>query len=338
MHKIYDTLFFFSVLGKESKMPQSEEEMKRESCVLLLFVRGRPFPGSRWFYKENVEAALDFKLRDTDILISTFPKCGTNWMKYIVYTIITRGQKPLKSSYELTYEAVPFMDICTMATVEAMSDPRPLHYHLPYDLIPKNPKAKYIYIFRNPKDTVVSFYHFTMQTDELNVSFDQYFDTFMKGLVAYGDYFDHVLSWYEHRNDPNVLFLAYEQLHADTRGWILKIAKFLGEQYYEELARDKDLLELVLHHISFENMKKTLMKEAPGKTEYELKSDVIDTPFDSPGPRYDVKYLKYFRKGIVGDWKNHLSLEQNRRMDERIKEKFGGTEIIDMMSAKKSWL
>ncbi|XP_035205744.1 sulfotransferase family cytosolic 1B member 1-like [Stegodyphus dumicola] len=320
------------------KAQMSEEEMKKESCVLLLFVRGRPFPGSRWFYKEIIEEALNFKPRDTDILISTFPKCGTNWMKYIVHTIITRGQKPLESSHQLTYEAVPFVDISGIAAVEALPDPRPIHYHLPYDLIPKNPKAKYIYIFRNPKDTVVSFYHFTMQTDELNVSFDEYFDTFMKGLVAYGDYFDHVLSWYEHRNDPNVLFLSYEQLHANTKEQVLRIAKFLGEHYYEELVKDKELAELVLKLISFESMKKTLMKEAPGKHEYELKSEAIDSPFQTPGPRYEVKYLRYFRKGIVGDWKNHLSPEQNRRMDQRIQEKFGGTEIIEMFNAKKTWL
>lgn len=319
-------------------MPQSEEEMQKESCVLLLFVRGRPFPGSRWFYKENVEAALDFKPRDTDIIISTFPKCGTNWMKYIVHTIITRGKKPLESSHQLTYEAVPFVDISGLSAVEALPDPRPIHYHLPYDLIPKNPKTKYIYIFRNPKDTVVSFYHFTMQTDVLNVTFDEYFETFMKGLVAYGDYFDHVLSWYEHRHDPNVLFLSYEQLHADTEGQILRIAKFIGDEYYNELVADKELKELVLKLISFENMKKTLMKEAPGKHEYDLKSDAIDSPFQTPGPRFEVKYLRYFRKGIVGDWKNHLSPEQNRRMDQRIREKFGGTEIIDMFNAKKTWL
>lgn len=318
-------------------MPQSEEEIKKETCVLLLFVRGRPFPGSRWFYKDTIERALDFKPRDTDILISTFPKCGTNWMKYIVHTIITRGQKPLQSSHQLTYEAVPFMDISGLEPVEALPDPRPLHYHLPYDLIPKNPNAKYIYIFRNPKDTVVSFYHFTRQTDELNITFGEYFESFMNGLVAYGDYFDHVLSWYDHRDDPNVLFLSYEQVHADTPGQILRIAKFLGNQLHEELKNDKKLLELVLKHISFDNMKQTLMKKAPVKADYELKSDVIDTPLENSGPRYDVKYLRYFRKGIVGDWKNHLSPEQNRRMDARIQEKFGGTEIIDMFNAKKAW-
>lgn len=319
-------------------MPQYSEDQKEDSCVLLLQVRGRLFPGSRWFYKEIVEEALDFQPKDTDILISTFPKCGTNWMKYIVYTIITRGQKPLTSSEQLTYEAVPFVDISGVKAIEALPDPRPIHYHLPFDLIPKNPKTKYIYIFRNPKDTVVSFYHFTMQTDELHVSFDEYFESFMRGLVAYGDYFDHVLSWYEHRHDDNVLFLSYEQLHADTRGWIFKIAKFLGDSYYEMLANDQNLADLVLKLISFDEMKKSLMKEAPGKTGYELESKAIDSPFQTPGPRYDVKYLKYFRKGIVGDWKNHLSQEQNRRMQQRIQEKFGGTEIIDMFNAKKNWL
>lgn len=320
-------------------MPQSEEEMKKDSCVLLLFVRGRPFPGSRWFYKEIIEAALDFQPRDTDILISTFPKCGTNWMKYIVHTIITRGQKPLESSHQLTYEAVPYMDISGLAPLENLPDPRPIHYHLPYDMIPKNPNSKYIYIFRNPKDTVVSFYHFTKQTDELNITFDEYFDTFMKGLVAYGDYFDHVLSWYERRHDPNVLFLSYEQLQADTKGQLLEIARFLGENYHAELSKDNELLEKVLQLISFQNMKKSLMKEAPNKqNEYELESNAIDSPFPAPGPRYEVKYLRYFRKGIVGDWKNHLSPEQNRRMDARIQEKFGGTEIIDMFNAKRTWI
>lgn len=191
---------------------------------------------------------------------------------------------------------------------------------------------------RNPKDTVVSYYHFIRQLDELDVSFDEFFESFMKGAVAYGDYFDHILSWYEHRNDPNVLFLAYEQLHADTRGQILGIAKFMGDHFYEELIQDKDLLELILHQTSFENMKKTLTKEAHGKTEYELKADVIKTPFQYPGPRYDATYVRLFRKGIVGDWKNQLSQEQNRRMDEKIIDKFGGTEILDMFSANKSWL
>lgn len=81
------------------------------------------------------------------------------------------------------------------------------------------------------------------------------------------------------------------------------------------------------------------MKEAPDKQhELELESNALDSPFPAPGPRYEVKYLRYFRKGIVGDWKNHLSPEQNRRMDARIQEKFGGTEIIDMFNAKRTWI
>jgi hypothetical protein len=33
--------------------------------------------------------------------------------------------------------------------------------HFPYKLTPQNPNAKYIYVARNPKDCVVSFYHHT---------------------------------------------------------------------------------------------------------------------------------------------------------------------------------
>lgn len=64
-----------------------------------------------------------------------------------------------------------------------------------------------------------------------NGQFDDFFELFMEGKVDFGDYFDTLLSWYEHRDDPNVLFITYEQLKADTKEYILKIAEFMGEKY-----------------------------------------------------------------------------------------------------------
>lgn len=51
---------------------------------------------------------------------------------------------------------------------------------------------------------------------------------FEQGKVDFGDYFDHLLSWYAHRNNPNVLFVTYEELKKDTAGWILKLADFFS--------------------------------------------------------------------------------------------------------------
>jgi len=30
--------------------------------------------------------------------------------------------------------------------------------------------------------------------------------------LCYGDYFDHVMSWWQHKDDTNVLFLKYEDM------------------------------------------------------------------------------------------------------------------------------
>ena len=34
----------------------------------------------------------------------------------------------------------------------------------------------------------------------------------MARMVKYGDYFDHVLSWWAHKDDKNVLFIKYEDI------------------------------------------------------------------------------------------------------------------------------
>lgn len=84
------------------------------------------------------------------------------------------------------------------------------------------------------KDCCVSFYHHTENIAGYNFqggSFDDFFELFINGLTDFGDYFDCVMSWYEHRNDPNVLFIAYEELKKDNVENVLKIAEFMGTQY-----------------------------------------------------------------------------------------------------------
>ncbi|KAJ7336540.1 aryl sulfotransferase [Desmophyllum pertusum] len=71
---------------------------------------------------------------------------------------------------------------------------------------------------RNPKDTAVSFYHHYHFIPAIKdpTSWETFFDQFIKGEVSYGLWFDHVLSWWEHRDDPNILFVKYEDLKEVT--------------------------------------------------------------------------------------------------------------------------
>ncbi|XP_037576742.1 sulfotransferase ssu-1 [Dermacentor silvarum] len=149
----------------------------------------------------------------------------------------------------------------------AVHAPKPSVFrsHLPFNKIPYSPEAKYVYIARNPYDSCVSFYYHTRDIPFYrfrNGTFDQFFELFMQGRVEHGEYFENVISWYEHRNDSNVLFLTYEELKKDTRDNVLKIAAFMGPEREEKLRKDPELINRVLENTSLEHMKRLLNYDA----------------------------------------------------------------------------
>jgi hypothetical protein len=64
--------------------------------------------------------------------------------------------------------------------------------------------------------------------------FHHFFNIWIKGEVPYGDYFEHVLSFWSHRFDDNLTFLVYEHTKYITRDAVLK-AQFLGEEFVFKL-------------------------------------------------------------------------------------------------------
>ncbi|XP_075543881.1 sulfotransferase ssu-1-like [Dermacentor variabilis] len=124
-------------------------------------------------------------------------------------------------------------------------------------------EAKYIYVARNPWDVCVSFYHMATSLSAYRFqhgTFDQFFDAFLSEDVAgYGIYFDHVVSGYELKDIPNVFFVTYENLTKDIRGTVLKLARFLGDSYAVDLAKDNRMLSELLERWSADHMKETMV-------------------------------------------------------------------------------
>eukprot|EP01025_Chloroclados_australasicus_P027591 TRINITY_DN2734_c0_g1_i1.p1 TRINITY_DN2734_c0_g1~~TRINITY_DN2734_c0_g1_i1.p1 ORF type:complete len:290 (-),score=26.82 TRINITY_DN2734_c0_g1_i1:749-1618(-) len=254
---------------------------------------------------ENLKSALKYQAQAEDIFVCTYPKCGTTWMTYIVYLIMHNGD-PLPEGEEL-YKHVPFLEKHGKEAVEKLAFPRVIKTHFPYDRVPKSQKAKYIYVARNPKDCVVSFFHHTQGFASYfyeNGNFDDYFEIFMEGEVDFGDYFQSLLSWHPHLRDPNVLFLSYEELKKDPIAGIKKVAEFLGEQYAENI-KDEIILQKVVQNSDIKQMKN-------GSRNW------VDTK------RHDNSH-DFLRKGESGGWKSMLSVEQSHRIDKKFKESMQGT-------------
>ncbi|CAN7940763.1 unnamed protein product [Ixodes hexagonus] len=267
-------------------------------------------------------------------------KCGTTWMQTIVYGILNDGRPPQDSTDFMLRS--PYIDLLGAEAADKMSRPGAIKTHLPFQKVPYSPDAKYIHVIRNPYDCCVSFYHHALNTpfkpphgDE----FGAFLDLFMGGKVLYGCYFRHLLSWYGHRNDPNVMFVTFEALKEDACGGVLKVADFMGREYGEKLRNDSALLEKVLKMADIESMRKIFNDDMPT-----LVSKLFALP---PGKALEsfalCKQMSWtvppsrkrnglIRKGVVGDYKNYFSSEQLTSMKDWIVVK---TENSDVMSLWK---
>ncbi|UYV81136.1 hypothetical protein LAZ67_20000136 [Cordylochernes scorpioides] len=262
------------------------------------------------FSEDAVRSAINYKPRDDDSFVVTFPKCGTTWMQNIVFHILNKG-KPLDSVHEF-WARTPYLELCGADAIEKMPRPGAIKIHLPFNKAPFSSSANKLKVY------------------EFDGSFDEFFELFFNGRCDYGDYFDHILSWYEHRNDPNVLFLTYEGLKTDTRNSILKVAKFLGEEYENMIIDDPEILENVLKYSSIEEMKKVEKgqpKEAPPIDVLPSGLKHLRNYVEERGLS-NISNFDLVRKGIVGDWKNHFNEEQAKKLDDKTREKLAGTDLL----------
>lgn len=296
------------------------------------------------FDPESIRSALNYQPRPNDVFVVTYPKCGTTWMMQIVLLILHEGQLP--ATTEEYYAYMPYLEMLGAEVVEKMPRPSPIRSHLPFDMIPFVNHAKYIYVARNPKDCCVSLYHHTKMFPTYRFSkgtFDDFFKVFLKGETDYNDYFDHLLSWYEHRDDDNVFFITYEQLKDDTEGAVLQIADFLGEKYGKLLRENTDILEKILHLSSFDFMKQdtfeswkealkikpkalTNSKLPPGLLSWA--ENAVDSHYGQQKPAFNVRDL--MRRNSLFEWDTILTMTQERKLQKKFEEKIGNSQMMNL--------
>ncbi|KAH6928259.1 hypothetical protein HPB50_013303 [Hyalomma asiaticum] len=208
---------------------------------------------------ENVRQALSYMPKDGDIVMVSYVKVGNNWLEQIIQLILYRGES---ATGTLDYHMrTPYPELVGTAWLEQMPSPRFMKTHFDYSRQPINPKARYVYLARNPLDVCVSFYHFTRSLEAYKFqdgSFDDFFEIFVNGETDWGDYLDHLASWYARREDDNVLFVTYEQLKKDFRTTVLKVARFLGSHYEDTLLNEPGVFQQLEEKSSIPFMTKLL--------------------------------------------------------------------------------
>ncbi|OMO73032.1 hypothetical protein COLO4_27321 [Corchorus olitorius] len=282
------------------------------------------------FVKGSMLIHQRFKPRPTDIILSSSPKCGTTWLRALIFAIINRNSYDFDENHPLLKsnprDLVPFLEGLiheggSASFLESLPSPRFLSSHLPFSLFPNSMTSsssasacRFVYISRNPKDVFVSMWHFMNKLRAREglppLSLDDAFDLFRNGVSLYGPFWDHVLGfWKASLESPNkVLFLKYEDVKREPSVHVRKLAEFLDLPFSAE-EENGGIVEKIVKLCSFENLSNL---------------DVNKIVKEEKTRRHFVSNPDFFRKGQVGDWINHLTPEMVEVLDQITKEKFQG--------------
>jgi aryl sulfotransferase len=191
----------------------------------------------------HMDRLAEFPRRAGDIIISTQPKSGTTWVQMICALLIFQTPELPASLPELS----PLLDELAVgssgranfyARLAAQQHRRFIKTHLRLDQLPADPQVTYIVIARDPLDSTVSLYHHNVRLlppddpqrpngtarqwlvgwiDEMETGRNSYLEAALKRLSYV----------WEHRAEPNVVLVHFEDLSANLAGEMRRLARRL---------------------------------------------------------------------------------------------------------------
>ena len=208
------------------------------------------------FSREGREYGLGFKPHPTDIIVSTFSKCGTTWLQQIAHGLRTRGSMEFDEISTVTPWLELAFDLGIDLDAAHEAEPRVFKSHLSWWEVPKG--ARYIVSFRAPSDAFISLYRyfegFMFEPDTIDL------DTLFRwrnppAEMGERGYWHHLASWWEQRNNPDVLLLCYEDMLEDLPGTVRLVAEFmhipLDDELFERVVRQASRPFMLEHKNQF---------------------------------------------------------------------------------------
>jgi aryl sulfotransferase len=219
-----------------------------------------------------------FETRPGDIVITTAYKSGTTWMQAIVANLIFQdGAIPgpiMEISPWIDMRIRDFDEI--VRTTSAQTHRRFLKTHLPLDGIPYREDVRYIYVGRDLRDVFMSFWnHYRYYSEEAYRRINDpqtlagdplprcpddikelwkqwvrrgWFEWEKEGYPFFSSS-HHAQTWWDFRHRPNILFVHFADLLANSSQEIERVARFI------DVPVTPDALERIVEAVSFNRMK-----------------------------------------------------------------------------------
>ncbi len=145
--------------------------------------------------------------------------------------------------------------------------------------VPSAQKVRYIYLYRNPEDALLSFYYFKLRYPESSNVAEQGPDAFCKR--EFSQWVSHVSQALSYKEDDDSLYLIrYEDLHGATEQVLVQLWNWL------EIPMPREVCSVATNHMQFSKLQE----------------------FES---RYNTNTSghQFFRKGQIGSAANELTNE-----------------------------
>ncbi|MBZ3890234.1 Sulfotransferase 1C2 [Sciurus carolinensis] len=144
---------------------------------------------------DNWSQIQSFEAKPDDLLICTYPKAGTTWIQEIV-DMIEQDADVEKCQRAIIQHRHPFIEWARppqpsgVDKANEMPAPRILRTHLPTQLLPPSfweNNCKFLYVARNAKDCMVSYYYFQRMNQVLPDpgTWEEYFEAFIDGKASW---------------------------------------------------------------------------------------------------------------------------------------------------------
>jgi len=217
-----------------------------------------------------------------DIFLVSYPKSGNTWTRFLIANLVYPEKNPDFSNINAL---LPDPEDMSKRDLDRAARPRILKSHQYFD--PRFQRV--IYVVRDPRDVVLSEYHFDIKRRAIADDFplEQFVSRFVRGELnhPYGTWGENAGSWfYTRQGDPRFLLVRYEDLQSQGMEEMRRIADFLG------IPATTDQLSFAIEQSSANRMRELEKKQG------HLWSSTRETRQDKP----------FVRSAKSGGWKAEL--------------------------------